>query len=404
MAEKGKTDLSPQKISLKLSPALGDWTTYRPPRQLLKKIKVGLYGFDRLSEEELKEMHLLHYRFGEAYLSALKVNLHLGGELYSVESCQNSYANFIKSFSGPIFQGKIQLPALHEEIFISFDLPLANTLINAALGGHETKFIERGLTEAENLILETAITEYLSSFSNVFQGVLGQIKFEVVGSPDLTPHPSLNPSGTFVYFSLELTLAESQGNIIIGYPALLIKSLYKKFKAQAKPTVLNLKLLPREILSKLTIPAGVILGKTELTAGEIKNLEIGDVVMLDNSIQNALTLLLSDIPLSVQPGTFEEHTAVRILGGEKEKEIRVQPPVPAAEEKKKAPAPAPALKPAAAPAPSPAVKPPPLPPKFAASPLRPVAPPPPPKMEEEELEEEEFPEEDFDEEDEEFSA
>lgn len=391
MAEKGKTELSPQKISLKLSPALGDWTTYRPPRQLLKKVKVGLYGFDRLSEEELKEVHLLHYRFGEAYLKALKVNLHLNGELYSVESCQNSYSNFVKSFSGPIFQGKIQLPALHEEILISFDLPLANTLINGALGGHETKFIERGLTEAENLILETALTEYLSSFSSIFQGVLGQIKFEVVGSPDLTPNSSLNPAGTFVYFSLELSLAESSGKIIIGYPALLIKSLLKKMAAQAKPAPLNLKLLPREILSKLIIPLCAILGRTELRASEIRDLEVGDVIMLDNSIQNALTLLLSEIQMSVQPGIFKGRLAARILGGEKEKEAKVKPPVPA---------------PAPKPAPAPAVKPPPIPPKFAATPPRPVAPPPPSKKIEpeleEDLEEEEFPEEDFEEEEEEF--
>ena len=107
MAEKNKADISPQKRSLKLTPMIGDWTTYKPPQTTVKKIKLGLYGFDRLSEEELKQAHLLHYNFALTFSKALKEKMRTGTEIYSVEAHQNVYSNFIKSSNMLIFQGKI---------------------------------------------------------------------------------------------------------------------------------------------------------------------------------------------------------------------------------------------------------------------------------------------------------
>ncbi|MFA4843958.1 MAG: hypothetical protein WC632_03280, partial [Candidatus Margulisiibacteriota bacterium] len=57
-----KPEIASQKKVVKLPPAIGDWTTYRAPKILVKKVKTGLYGFDRLSKEELKHLLRIHYR------------------------------------------------------------------------------------------------------------------------------------------------------------------------------------------------------------------------------------------------------------------------------------------------------------------------------------------------------
>ena len=106
MAEKPRSEAAPQKRSLKLAPLLGDWTTYKPPRVFVKKVKSGLYGFDRLSEDELKAAHRLHYNFALRLCRTLKTGLRLGPEIYSVEAMQSTYSAFIKSFNLPVLQGK----------------------------------------------------------------------------------------------------------------------------------------------------------------------------------------------------------------------------------------------------------------------------------------------------------
>lgn len=391
MAEKGKPEVAPQKRSLKLSPALGDWTTYKPPRQLVKRVKIGLYGFDRLSEEELDQAHLLHYRYIETWLNALKMNLQLGSQLHQVDAYQNTYASFLKGALGPLFQARIKLPDFHEEVFFSLDQSLANALAGAALGILNPEETRKDLTEADLLVLETTLSEYLKLYQESFAGIVKNVAFENVGSPDITPNPSVNPQATFVYFVIELALNESHGKLVFGYPGPLLKKVLKQMKDQYKPKPLALNKLNKETLYNIQLPLKVVLGQTELLASDIKKLEKGDVVSLDNSIKSAIAINLAEnVVVLGQPGEKTGHAVVRVVGMEKEKEVKVTPPV-YVEEKPEVEEP-PAEKPAVtAPAAKPA--PPPLKPGFGFG-RRPLVPPPAPAAKDEELEEEELLDED----------
>jgi flagellar motor switch protein FliM len=402
MAER-KAEIAPQKRTLKLSTAIGDWTTYKPSRTLVKKIKIGLYGFDRLSGSELELAHLIHYLFGQELLKYSKKNLGLGGELYSVDAFQNTYVSFLRNVHGPLFQGKILLPSFHDEIFLSFDLPVAESFINAALGSHDTKPFNRGLTEAEEMVMESLFEDVLKLLNSAFFGVLQSPEFKPVSSPDLLPNPSITPQTTFVFFTIEVALGEVLGKIILGYNGPLIKNLLKlaQEKNQAKPLSLN-KLSP-QILNNVVVPLIASVGQTQLTTKEISALEVGDVVSLDNSVYNAIDLKLAGLKKILgQPGEKEGKLSVRVVSvGEKEaKETRVAPPEikEVGKETLKATAGKPAPPPAPKAPPSP-LKPPAFMAKKPFPPLEDIE----EEEEEEELEEdfeEEFPEEDF--EDEEF--
>ena len=402
MAEKGKPEVAPQKRSLKLSPALGDWTTYKPPRQLVKRVKIGLYGFDRLSEEELNQAHNLHYHYIEAWLSALKINLQLGSQLHQVDALQNTYANFLKGTLGPLYQGCVKLPDLHEEVFFSLDQSLANALSGAALGILNPEETRKDLTEADLLVLETTLAEYLKLYQEAFVGIVKNVAFENVGSPDITPNPSINPQATFVYFVIELALNESYGKLIFGYPGPLLKKILRSMKDQHKPKPLALNKFNKETLYNIQLPLKVVLGKTELVASDIKKLEKGDVVSLDNSIKSAIAINLADnVVVLGQPGERTGHAVVRVVGMEKEKEIKVTPPVYVEEKPEPEPLPS-APAPTPAPTAKPAAPPPPLKPGFGFG-RRPIVPPPAPVVKEEELEEEELLDEDeFEEDDDDF--
>jgi len=331
MADKTKPEMAPQRRTLKLSPALGDWTSYKPSRSLVKKIKVGLYGFDRLSDEELEEVHLLHYRFGETLLKNLKVNFRFSGELFSIEALQSSYGNFQRSVIGPLLQGKIEVPEFHEEIIFCLEIGLISTIINSSLGLKDTKAPGGELTDAEKLIVESTFSQLLaSSMDSSFNHALEAPQFEIVGSPDFTPNPYTSVSSAFVYFIIEVSLGDSQGKIIVGYSGNLIKGLLKKIKANEKPRPLSLNKVKAEIFNKTRIPVTVMLGTTELKGNEIYSLEVGDVVSLDNSIHNAIQIRLAEGGTTVlaQPGIKDGKLIARVVGIEKDREIKVAAPLP----------------------------------------------------------------------------
>ncbi|KPJ69258.1 hypothetical protein AMJ44_04275 [candidate division WOR-1 bacterium DG_54_3] len=330
MAERqiSKPEIAAQKITVKLAPAIGDWTTYKPPKVLVKKVKTGLYGFDRLSKEELNQVLLIHYRFIEQFLKRLKIDLKMAVELFSVNVEQTTYLNFLRTLTGAVAQGKIIIPDLHDPISLFFDLSLANSIINYALGSHDLEPMNRGLTDSENTIFTTSITEYLPRYVAAFENVVQNPSFSMVSSPDVTLDSSINTSATFVSFSAEVALADNPpGRILMGYLGNTLKNLLGKYKGKERERPLDFSRLTPALLSQIAIPAQIALGQTSLTTGEIKELEVGDVVSLNTPINSAIPLTLGNIlKLLCQPGIKDKKAAARVAAIREEERIEIAPP------------------------------------------------------------------------------
>ena len=324
----GKPEIAAQKKTVKLPPAIGDWTTYKPPKVLVKKVKTGLYGFDRLSKEELNQFLLIHYRFIEDLLKRLKIDLRMATELFAVQTEQTIYLNFLRPLTTPLVQIKITLPGIHESVHLFLDLNLANSIINHALGSQDVlETVNRSLTEAEATTLKTALEEYFSSYTTAFKDIFTQPTIEIVSSPDATIDPSVNTSATIVSFSAELAFGDNPpGRIIIGYLGSTIKNLLSKYQQKTSSSTLDFSKLNPELLKKITIPISVKLGQTTLTTGEIRSLESGDVVSIDTLLNSAMPLSIgSIIKVSCQPGVNDNNLSARI-SSVKEAKMRIAPP------------------------------------------------------------------------------
>jgi len=279
-----KPEIASQKRVIKLPPAIGDWTTYRPPQVIVKKVKSGLYGFDRLSQDELEQALKIHYNFIQLLFKHLKIDLNIGIEFAQVQIEQTTYLNFLRTLNTSVVQSKLSLPDVHEGIQLFVELNMANSLINHALGSHDLEPISRGLTEAEAAVLKTTWENYLPLYAKNFEDVFPTPTFEMVSSPDITLDPAINVSATFVCFTAEASINDNpSGKITFGYLSSTLKTLlalYQK-KAQVKP--LNFSRLPSAAMNSIVIPVSAQLGTTSLTTGELDRLEIGDVVSLDSN-------------------------------------------------------------------------------------------------------------------------
>lgn len=334
---KSKPEIAAQKKVIKLAPAIGDWTTYKPAQVLVKKVKTGLYGFDRLSKEELNKFMMIHYHFVQDLLKQFKINLGMGVELYTVQAEQTTYINFLRSMTGSMVQCKLEMPGKHDSISLFIELSLANSLINYSLGSIDIEPISRALTEAEQTTLATTLAEFLPLLCENFENSIANLSLSVVSSPDVIVDPAINPSSTLVAFTAELSLAENPpAKIIIAYQGTTLKPLLSLFKQKDIVKPLDFDRLPASLLSKVSSNLLAKLGDALLTTNEIKQLEVGDVVTLEASIDSpALATIGNLLTLPCQPGTKGKKAAVRILGFRELEETRIQPPQLAAEEKPK---------------------------------------------------------------------
>jgi len=343
MAERqpNKPEIAGQKRTIKLAPAIGDWTTYRPPKILVKKVKSGLYGFDRLSKEEQNLVLLLHYHFIENFLKQLKIDLKLGVEFYSAQVEQTTYLNFLRTLNSALVQSKATIHGLNDPVSFFVDLHLANTLINYSLGSHDIEPINRGLTEAEGLAFSTLFTEYLPHYSAAFDQIFETPAFSMTGSPDITIDPSINTSATFVVFGAEVSLADNPpGKILIGYSGNTLKTLLERYHQNEKGKVSNFSRLLPLLLSRIIIPTTITLGQTILTTREINQLETGDVVSLESSINSAIQMSIGKkLKLFGQLGIKGKKVSLRVAGTGEEGML-IAPPTMLEEKKEIPPAPA----------------------------------------------------------------
>ena len=85
--------------SIKLSPAIGDWTSIQYEEGDLNELSVSSIqnvNFDSLPKEQLKYVHYLHYRLAEKMTKKLSQDMDIKVELHSIEVMQMSYEDFLR--------------------------------------------------------------------------------------------------------------------------------------------------------------------------------------------------------------------------------------------------------------------------------------------------------------------
>jgi flagellar motor switch protein FliM len=322
-----KPEIAPQRKVILLPPAIGDWTTYKPPKNYTRRIKSGLYGFDRFSEEKIETALHLHYSLATSLFETIKTDLQTGTEVFSITAEQTNYLNFLRGHTHPLVYCKINSTDLAEPIIACMELTLADSLINHALGMRDLSNPNRQLTELENSVLQSVLDKYVMLLQKAFEGALTDAKFTIINSPDIRVENAMSPSETFVSFQIVASVnGSAPSKLTFGYTGKTLKKLLRKKaeKAQAKP--LDLRRIPTEILESIKIPIRVQIGETSISTLDIDHLENGDVVSLDNKLDEAVLIRLGkNIVLSAQPGTNNNHNSIKIVRLGAEERVKIAP-------------------------------------------------------------------------------
>ena len=303
------------KSTIKLTPAIGDWTTLKVVRAPSKKVKTGLYGFDRLSQEELKVARVIHYNFSQALTSSFKRDLSAGGDLFSVSVEQTTYSDFLKKVYQPTVYSKIAIPGLPDEVIVCIDMPLANTIINHAMGTKDLSPITRKLTDIEEGVLQKVMSKELDDYTQAFDKIFEPPKYEVASSPEIMVEQTISPSATFVFFSTEISLGDNPPGVIwIGYTSSQLKTLLERVGKRRSQKPINFSRLPQSMLEGINIPIIADLGETMVLTKELHKIEPGDVVSLSSALSDFIPVLLGgQVRVLGRPGVRNGRLSSRVF-------------------------------------------------------------------------------------------
>jgi len=303
--------------TIKLSPALGDWTTLNPPSMSESPFRVRQVhstGFDSLPKDILQSAHYIHYRLGELMCQKLSKDMDIKVELHSVSASQLMYDHFIKSVSEQVIQADLMSPS-GDRINVLIDWPLAEQIINRLTGGAGEAVGSYEFSTIEAGILETQMEELVTLLPSAWQKAwnFDHLSFDFhAGAYQV--NRKVSPREAYIVFEYELLIGFGDiHRISWAYPNALIRAMLSNY-AQATHSIQQSLSLSDATLNRHKISAKVILGETTIAMSDLRTLSKGDIIRLDSNIESPLSLVLGDSTvLTVQPGTQNNRLCAQVI-------------------------------------------------------------------------------------------
>ncbi len=310
------------KVTLLLEPAVGDWTSFRP-RITDKNSSPLPRGSFKLSDEELYLALLKYLSVFQKFSSLAQKDIETPIVIRSVSAQQLTPQLTIKEIEMPVIQFKAGWDS-GDSAFICLDFNLANHLINRSVGSLYQSQFTKELTELEKSILEVAVAKNIAS---ALPSTGGTAKVTFQSAPTVTFDHTVPETSVFTVFNIETGLDQDRkGDIMLIIPST------KLFEGSAGEP--RTEPDPARIMSlssdKLFVDAVVELGRTTISAKDLMMMEEGDVLVLDNKLQDLVSIRIGEhLKLKGQPGIKDDRLSIRLLnnGGSRIEIVRDSEPL-----------------------------------------------------------------------------
>ena len=283
-----------------------------------------LYNFrrpDKFSKDNLKALRDIHREFSKAISLILSGYLRMRVEIEIVSVDQLTYEEFVRSMPSPISVGVFEFEPLTGQILLGISFEVLSALVDRMLGGvgvAETK--HRELTDIEEAlsrkIIEKTVKTLETSWANVHS-----VEGKIVGVDNSFTTIQVATSGEIVaLITFEVQIAGQHFGLLslcFPYPVLegVLSQLTTQHFFQSKG-LMSTDEEKAKMIQKLNpsfLNIAVQFGTAEITAKELLELRVGDVIKLDNKINEEVIVKINDEKkFFARPGTLKNSVCVRI--------------------------------------------------------------------------------------------
>ncbi|WP_298864621.1 flagellar motor switch protein FliM [uncultured Gimesia sp.] len=287
--------------------------------------QISIYDFkrpERVSKEQMRAFRALHESFSREFGAALSGMLRSIIEVKLISVDQLTYSEFVFSLENPTCFNLLESETLDGHIILDISPSIIFPIIDRLLGGDgnsQGAYPNRALTEIEirlvSRITGLAIEGIESAWSNLCDWKLSVSQVE--SNPQLVQ--IVPPNEVIVLISFEVTMGETRGIINLCIPFNTIEPISSKLTSDSwsaykkKTPDLRQQLNLEASVTQSKINMKVDLDNSKLTAGEVLNLAVGDVIMCNKGSAQSLTVELEGSPVfTAFPGVYKGHKAISI--------------------------------------------------------------------------------------------
>jgi len=286
-----------------------------------KKVKV--HDFRRatkFAKDHIKTLNIIYDHYARLVTNFLTGYLRTLVQVDVVTVEALPYGDFSNSVSNPVIIAVIDFAPLTGSIILEIEPNIAYALIDRILGGRGTSMERiREFTEIELAIIERIIIQILNLMREPWENVISiRPRLEKIETnAQFAQIVALNE--TVALITLSARVGDVDGMINICIPHMVVEPIVSKlstkfwFSTVEKEASPEMKESIENRIENTRVPVRAILGKATITVNEFLDLQPGDVIPLDTSVNQDMEVRVGDLlKFYATPGVKKNKLAVKI--------------------------------------------------------------------------------------------
>ena len=286
-------------------------------------VDVIVYDFrrpNRLSKNQLRTMQNIHESFAESLSYYLVSRLQTIVSVHVTAVDQLFYSEFILSISNPGCLYVFDLGMNDGSAILELSSQLAFVIIERLLGGTGEGIKKvRALTQIEQSVLKGICERALVDLQSAWKSV-GNLNFKYERFESEADFVQIAPPSEIVLVvTFEVMVSNKPYLMNLCFPTFALEEVIAKLNFQHLSPLANTGKsgIRQEVLSnnilQTRVPVVALLGKTQLTIGELLELEVGDVINLNKRTDQNIEIFINDKrKFFARPGKLAGHNAAII--------------------------------------------------------------------------------------------
>lgn len=287
-----------------------------------KKVKV--YDFKRalrFSKDQIRSLTRIHDNFARLLTTHFSAQLRTYIQITVGSVDQLPYEEFIRSIPKMTVLNIFEVHPLEGRVLMEVNPNIAYAMMDRIMGGIGASVNKiENLTEIETKIISNIFEKSLENYQEAWDSLI-EID-PVMADFEVNPQflQMVSPNETVVVISLNIQVGETSGMINLCIPHVVLEPIIPKLSVhywmqsdRKEPKQNEIDALKKQInLADLTVSAE--LGSSDLSIQDFLQLQPGDVIQLDRTIDQPLVVKIGDKPkFTGQPGKLNKKLAVQII-------------------------------------------------------------------------------------------
>ncbi len=287
-----------------------------------KKVKV--YDFKRalrFSKDQIRSLTRIHENFARLLTTYFSAQLRSYVQITVASVDQIPFEEFIRSIPNITLINVFEVPPLDGNVLMEINPNIAYSMLDRLMGGEGTSHSNiDNLTEIEQKIMTNLFERSFDNLREAWANIadIDPILTELEVNPQFLQ--MISPNETVVVISFNSIIGETSGMINICIPHVVLEPIVPNLsvrywmQSNTKENSPEQKARIESNIQRSSLPVIAELGSTAISIEDFLFLQQGDVIQLDQSISQPLTVKVDNIPKFIgQPGKVKKHMAVQIM-------------------------------------------------------------------------------------------